>query len=316
MATLESIAADVSAAVVNGPGYTFIAKWVQNRYYQWATRSKLKHLRQLGQLNIPAAITTGLATFTRDSAVVTFDATGGSAILANEVVGRYIRGSVVWYEILSRQSDGAGNVSVLLKQPFAESSVTLGAYTIVSRYTPVDPRAAYLGTSFVHARRRRPLARLDMDQLNLQAPYRPLVGSAGPQYVAEGPEVNGVKTLEVYPYPAESEAIFYVYWQNPPELSLTEELSSNVKAYALKEGALIDLYRWKMSQALDKGAVEVAGFWRNEARAQETMWERYLSELIGADHGDEDGQMILKMLAGNSQLTEIRTARDQVWSTR
>lgn len=316
MATLESIAADINASVVNGPGYTFIAKWVQNRYQQWATRSKLKHLRQLGQVNIPAAITTGLATFTRDSSVVVFDATAGAVINANKLAGRYIRGSVVWYEILDAQYDVAGNVTARLKQPFAEATVTLGAYTIVSRYTPVDPRAAYLGNSFVHARRRRPLQRMDMDQLNLQAPFRPLVGSAGPQYFAEGPEVNGVKTIEVYPYSTDSEALFYVYWQNPPELSLTEELSSNVKAYALKEGALIDLYRWKMSQALDKGAVEVAGFWRNESRAQETMWERYLSELIGADHGDEDGQFVLKMMAGNSQLTEIRTARDHVWSTR
>lgn len=313
MATLESIAADVNAAVVNGPGYTFIAKWVQNRYQQWATRSKLKHLRQLGQVVIPAAITTGQATFTRDSATVTLDATA-TAACSPAIVGRYIRGHVVWYEILGYNVVGGLGV-ITLKGPFAEGTIT-GTPTIVSRYTPVDPRAAYLGNSFVHARRRRPLSRIDMDQLNLQAPYRPLVGSAGPQYFAEGPEVNGVKTIEVYPYPADSEALFYVYWQNPPELSLTEELSSNVKAYALKEGALIDLYRWKMSQALDKGAVEVAGFWRNEARAQETMWERYLSELIGADHGDEDGQFVLKMMAGNSQLTEIRTARDHVWSTR
>lgn len=317
MATLESIAAQTVAAIGSEIGYPIVAEWVRSRYQQLATRVKLKHLRQLGQVNIPPAITGTGATATRDSATIFLTAAPGSTSNAGSaLVGRFIRLAVVWYEILDYRFDVAGNHIITIKTPFAESTVTAGAYTIVSRYVPVDPRAAYLGTSWVHARRRRPLARTTMDKLNLMAPYRPLVGSAGPQWVAEGPEIGGVKTIEVYPYPSLSEALFYVYWQDVPEISLTEELSSRIKAYALKEGALIDCYRYKMAQAIEKQLYESAGFYRNEMRAQETKWEDYLGELIQSDQGEEDGQFILKMLGGSSNLSEIRTARDHVWSTR
>lgn len=317
MATLESIAAQTVAAIGSDIGYPIVAEWVRARYQQLATRVKLKHLRQLGQVNIPAAIVGSGATAVRDSNTITFTSLpGGNDAAGSTLVGRFIRLSVVWYEIESNRYDIAGNDKIILKEPFAESSVTAGSYTIVSRYTKLDPRASYLGTSWVHARRRRPLARTTMDKLNQMAPYRPLVGSAGPQWIAEGPEVDGNKTIEIYPYPSTSEALFYVYWQDVPDISLTEELSSRIKAYALKEGALIDCYRYKMAQAIEKQFFDAAGFYRNEMRAQETKWESYLQELIQADQGEEDGQFILKMLGGSSTLSEIRTARDHVWSTR
>lgn len=310
MPTLDSIAADTVAAIGSDSlGYPIVAKWVLARYQQLSTRVKLKHLRQLGQVNIPAAITTGLATFTRGSDRVAVDSTAAAVLSASTVTGRYIRGGVIWYEIIGYSAN-----TIFLKAPYAENTVTLGAYTIVSRFTPVDPRASWLGRSWVHARRRIPLSRTTMDALNLQAPYRPLVGSSGPFAVAEGPEINGVKTIEVYPYPATLEALFYVYWQDIPEFSLTEELSARIKSYALKEGALIDCYRYLMNESLKKSEIDKAGFYRNEMRTQETKWEQYLRELIGADQGDEDGQFILKMTGSGYNAGEIRTARDQVWA--
>lgn len=312
MPTLESIAAQTVASVGGGLSYPLVAEWVRARYQQLATRVKLKHLRQLGQVNIPAAITTGTATVVRDSPVVTISSLDGS-LLGRNSVGWFFRAGVVWYEVLS-YSSVSGTTTLQLKAPYAEASVTAGAYVLVSRYTKLDSAAAWIGRSWVHARHRRPLSITTMDKLNSMASYRPLVGSGGPQWVAEGPELDGVKTVEIYPYSTTSEALFYVYWKDVPALTLTEELSSRIKPYILKEGALIDCYRYKMTQAADKMQIEAAAFYRNEMRTQETKWERYLMEAIQADQGEDDGQFILTTLGKNSAFSEIRTARDQVWS--
>lgn len=312
MPTLESIAAQTVASVGGGLSYPLVAEWVRARYQQLATRVKLKHLRQLGQVNIPAAITTGTATVVRDSPIVTISSLD-SSLLGRNSVGWFFRAGVVWYEVLS-YSSASGTTTLQLKAPYAEASVTAGAYVLVSRYTKLDSAAAWIGRSWVHARHRRPLSITTMDKLNSMASYRPLVGSGGPQWVAEGPELDGVKTVEIYPYSTTSEALFYVYWKDVPALTLTEELSSRIKPYILKEGALIDCYRYKMTQAADKMQIEAAAFYRNEMRTQETKWERYLMEAIQADQGEDDGQFILTTLGKNSAFSEIRTARDQVWS--
>lgn len=308
MATLESIATQVVAAVGSDIGYPIVAEWVRARYQQLATRVKLKHLRQLGQVNIPAAVSTGTATVARGSNTVTLSTSIQSQI-SGGIHGWFFRAGVVWYEVAEYTA-----TTLTLKTPYAENSVTAGAYAMVSRYTKLDPAAAWVGRSWVHARLRRPLQHTTMDKLNSMASYRPLIGSGGPQWVAEGPELEGVKTVEVYPYSTTSEALFYVYWRDVPAISITEELSSRVKDYILKEGALIDCYRYKMAKAADDQKIEAAAFYRNEMRTQETKWERYLLEAIQADQGEDDGQFILKTLSSGSAPGDIRTARDQVWS--
>lgn len=313
MPTLESIAAQTVASVGGGLSYPLVAEWVRARYQQLATRVKLKHLRQLGQVNIPAAITTGTATVARGSDTVTLSSFDPS-LLGTNSTGWFFRAGVVWYEVVSYSFTLAGTTFLRLKAPYAEAAVTAGAYVLVSRYTKLDPAAAWIGRSWVHARHRRPLSITTMDKLNTMASYRPLVGSGGPQWVAEGPELDGVKTVEIYPYSATAEALFYVYWKDVPALTLTEELSSRVKPYILKEGALIDCYRYKMTQAADKMQIEAAAFYRNEMRTQETKWERYLMEAIQADQGEDDGQFILTTLGRSGAYSEIRNARDQVWS--
>lgn len=317
MPTLESIASQVVASINGEIGYPMVAEWVKARYQQVATRVKLKHLRQLGQVNIPAAITTGTATAAKGSDAIALSGLT-TTTLPLSLSGWFIRIETVWYEVLDYQATTSPtDFQLRLKSAYTESTYLTGqAYTLVSRYTPIDPRASWLGNSWVHARHRRPLTRTTMDRLNLLAPYRPLVGTGGPLWVAEGPEINGVKTVEVYPYTVSLEALFYVYWQDVPEVSLTEELSTRMKPYALKEGALIDCYRFLMNRALQKDKVDVAGFYRNEMRTQETKWEQYFKELVLADQGEEDGQMILRTLRGNVGSGDIKNARDQVWSTR
>lgn len=315
MPTLESIAAQTVASVGGGLSYPLVAEWVRARYQQLATRVKLKHLRQIGQVNIPAAITVTGVTATRGSTFISSVTAGvETSLLGANTTGWFARVATVWYEVNSYTVSVAGTITIQLKQPYAENNVTAGSCVLVSRYIKLDPNAAWVGRSWVHARHRRPLSITTMDKLNSMASYRPPIGSGGPQWVAEGPELDGVKTIEVYPYAATSEALFYVYWKDVPSLTLTEELSSRIKPYILKEGALIDCYRYKMTQAADKMQIEAAAFYRNEMRTQETKWERYLMEAIQADQGEDDGQFILTTLGRNGAYSEIRNARDQVWS--
>jgi hypothetical protein len=152
-----------------------------------------------------------------------------------------------------------------------------------------------------------------MEDLNNVAPYRPLVNNSGPMWLAEGPETDkGVKTIECYPYSLLSEALFYVYWRDVPDIGLTDNLSDRLKPYAIKEGALIDCYRFMMAQAAKGLRVEQAAFYRNEMRAQETKWEQYIRELIQADQGEDDGHLILRLMNRPNVVGEIRTAREQV----
>lgn len=313
MATLETIATQVVAAIGGDIGYPLVAEWVRARYQQLATRVKLKHLRQLGQLNIPAARTEGQCAANRDLDIIPlYNVTYDPTLAGKNINGWFIRLKTVWYEIIEYNISGA-QVFVRLKHPFAEDTVHLSGYTMVQRFVPLDVSATQTGTSWVHARRRRPLTRITMEKLNTLATFRPLVGNGGPEWVADGPEIDGIKTVELYPYSTTSEALFYVYWKDVPSISITEELPSSIKEYAMKEGALIDCYRYLMNQYLKKSAVDVAGFYRNEMRAQETKWDDYLMELIQADQGEDDGQFILRMLGNSPAIGDIRTARDLVW---
>jgi len=314
MATLESIATQIVASIGGDIGYPLVAEWVRARYQQLATRVKLKHLRQLGQVNIAAPVTLTSITATRDSD--TISTVVGSVIPSlrgPNSLGWYARVSVVWYEVVEYNVTNSGVLFVKLKQPFAEESVTGGTCTLVQRYVKLDASAVQTGTSWVHARRRRPVLRTTMEKLNTIAAFRPLINSGGPEWVADGPEIEGRRTVETYPYSTTSEALFYVYWKDVPSISITEELPSSIKEYAMKEGALIDCYRYLMNQYLKKSQVDVAGFYRNEMRAQETKWDDYLMELIQADQGEDDGQFILRMLGNSPAIGDIRTARDLVW---
>ena len=73
--TLEDIARELIATVDADAGYLLGVQWLVKRYGQLATRTKLRHLRQVGQLSVPAPVSAGTITATRGSQVITGDAT-------------------------------------------------------------------------------------------------------------------------------------------------------------------------------------------------------------------------------------------------
>lgn len=262
----------------------------------------------MGAFNIPAVLSTGTIAVTRDDPVIPGGAVAGPLWTA-DLVGRYFQSATQWYRIVG--FDPTHNL-LELDAPYAEDSNTAATYRIVQRYARLNPQAAFLGT-FVHQRRRRPLRMVNMADLTGLQPERQY-SSGGPYLVAEYNEENGVRQVEVYPYSASIETIGYIYWESVPECyDLMDELPSAVDAQALKEGVLIDVMRYKAATAAEAGKVEMAAFWRNEYRAQESKWEKAQQRMVKQDRGVEDLHLVLGD-HGINTFFDIRNAHDEIYA--
>jgi hypothetical protein len=80
----------------------------------------------------------------------------------------------------------------------------------------------------------------------------------------------------------------------------------------LKEGALIDLYRYLKGKALNANRTEVAAIYRNDEHAATTRWERRIQEAARADRGVDDTTFILEHFGGRTSGRDIKYARDIV----
>lgn len=315
MPTLETIARQVVAAVDSDAGYLLAAQWIQGRYEQIATRVKLRHLRKVGLVTVPAPITTGLATFTRDSPYVTGDATATAAwgsLLKN---GWWIRTRNVWYEIIDYELlAGVGRLTLAAK--FGEDSVTAGAYVLYQRFVELAADCQFVGRKFLNLRRRTEIQYKTMDEIDHVDPSRRLARGWGPIVACEAPlSAQNRRQVEFYPEPSTSETYGYLYWRFPTVMQLSDSIPPLIPGYVLREGALIDLYRYKAGKAADKQDVNTAGYWRNEARAQETKWddERW-REAIMADKADDETTFILAHGGMEFITYDVTNAKDDILS--
>lgn len=190
--------------------------------------------------------------------------------------------------------------------------MSAGSYTLIQRWVPLATDVGYLGDTFINPRRRLPLTLVDYGELDHVAPSRSAVSGTA-THVAEAPQLpDGRKRVEFYPYSSTSESYAYVYWRSVGQLTYSDVLPPSVPSYILIEGAMIDLFRYKMSQAMNANNGESAAFWRNEMRTQETKWKDHLVEAIGADRGEDDTSFILKHLGAALGPTDITTAHDHI----
>ena len=303
---VEDVAREVLAACDCSAGHLLASQWVVARYQQLATRVRLRNLRRVGELVIPAQVSAGLATFTQGSDTVTGDATAQAAWTA-DMIGRHIRTKVVWYEIVN-VIGGA----LKLASKYTEDSATDASYRIISRWTALSPEAAFIGRQFVYMERRIAFDLRQMEELDRAYPSRQQLGR-GPEVVAEAPPLpDGTRRIEAYPYHEDAITLKYIYWPTVASLQPQDVIPQTVPSYALKEGVLIDVYRYLMAQAANAANVEKAGFWRNEMRAQETKWEQYIRELMHADNQGDDLSFILGNPDIGTASFDIQTARDQV----
>lgn len=290
--SVDEVARSALAAIDTDAGFTRTVRWASDRFRELSTRLHLRSLRKVGVITLPAIVDDGTATIARGASVVTGNATAQAA-WTDDLVGRWVRLRTVWYEI-GNVLRSAGVTSLQLTSPFTENDVSAGAYKIIQRYTRLEPDVRHLG-KFVHMRFRRELVTVPLEQLDIMEPDRLLTNAAGPYTVTEvGAAVDGVRIVEFHPYPSLAETVHYVYWETPPELRPGDLLPNGIDPYALREGVLIDLMRYEMGRALESGKVEIGATWRNDYRAQQTVWEKVLTQVQQADQGAEDVTLILR----------------------
>lgn len=309
MATVDELARDVLASIATDAGAIAAAKWIDNRYREMVSRVRFRHLRQVGELSLPAIIDTSTITVARGSTSVTGAATTFQTDMGTGTQQYYyFRPRIAWYKIASVASE----LALTLSSSFAEDSVSAGSYHIAKRNHRLAADARWIG-DFYHTRLRKRLESISLDNLNILEPGRSLVGNI-PHYAAQiGVDSSGYLMYEIYPPPEESELLHYVYWTLPVALTIGSTIPPVIEPYTLKEGVLIDLYRYEKAAAIRKGNIEQATTWRNEEKAQFSIWERAIKDAIRTSRGSDDISLILDFFASNRLRSDQRTAHDYVY---
>lgn len=307
--TVEDIARHVAGLASLDVDLQLVGTWVSSRWAECAASATLRALRKVGELVIPAPYTTGTVTITRGSKTVT----GSGTTFTDSHVGQHIRIATSWYEI----GQFTSATSLQLKSDFAEDDVAAGGFTIVQRRHTLNSNARHLG-QFVHMRHRRPLTVSSLEGLDRTDTSRYSINSY-PRYVAEVELGDNMeRRVEIYPFSSTSELIHYIYWADPPTLGFKSYIPGLGNEESLREGVMVDVYRHLMFKALNAGSVDQAAFLRNEFRAQETRWlSIHRTRVISQDAGLDDDEFILERGPAHplEENRDIRTARDQVWST-
>lgn len=314
MATsVDEIIRDVIGSVETEVGSPLVARWINNRYQELVSRVRFRHLRRIGELSLPAVVSSGSVSATRGSTTITPDATAQAALNTSPGAGTheywYVRVNSVWYKIASI---GAGGSSITLATAYAEDTVADASYRVVKRYHALDATVRWFG-DFVFERLRYPLENLNLDELNMLYPSRILTGHYPTHVVHVGVDTSGNQMVEIYPPPETTEMIKYVYWRTPVALTFTSDIPLVIEPKVLKEGSLVDLYRYEKSRQINRGNVEAAAIYANEEAKQRRIWEQNIKDAIRTSRAADDITFLLTMNRGMANRTsDQRTARDYV----
>ena len=322
MPTVEDVAAITLAAVDtsadNPIGLPQVGRWVEDRYRELVAKVRFRHLRHVGAIDTPAQISAGTLAINADSATLVADAAAQAAIAAVPTIkGFHVRALVVWYEITDYTTP-----NITIATPFSELPTSLdgplsmsSGYKILPRFHDLDPSARWMG-KFVYPKRRRALQMRGAQDFDRTAPERFLTAD-GPWFVAEATNnpTTGGKRVELYPYNTIETTIYYTFWAIPAAFTLATVLPQEIDAYVLREGVLIDVYRYRASQAVNAGKIDAAGYWRNEMRSQMTSWAVQIQDATKADRGQDDVSFIYNYLGlASQQMRDIQNARDQIFA--
>lgn len=309
MSTVEEVARSLVAGLASDAGFVLASQWVSDRAKQIAARARLKSTRFITPISVPAALTAGTVQANRGSLFVLGDATA-TANFSAALVGRSIRMRAAWYEI-----KGVSLNLLELTTPYAEDSSPTLTYQIVQRTVALDPTVRWIADTIVFPRRRWSVQRVPRESMDVLNPARQYSTGGAVQWADVGHTLsNGqlCKTIELYPYSLDTELYYAVAYPHPVSLALDDPIPPEIDDHVLREGAMIDAMRWKASKEADAGKIDAAAYWRNEYRAQETMWERKLMDVFRATGTGDDVSFILgafRMVAQDGD--SIRTGRDQ-----
>ena len=312
MATTEQLARDLLASLNTDAGFLNAVKWIDFRYQELCSRFRPRHLRNVGEVQLPARVSTGTVTVTRDSQTVTGSSTTWATAPTTTTVATkwYFRAESAWYQCGSFSSD----TELTLTTAYSEDGGAGESYNIVQRHHSLSANARWLGDA-VLTRLRLPINVTSIDALDREAPGRTIVGAYPDTMVQVGTDSSGDILVEFYPYNDDSEIVHYVYWDMPTTLAITSTIPTQIDPFVLKEGALIDLYRYMMANSLSRGQIDAGAVFRNEMNTQRTKWENYIQMAQRADRGVDDTTLILSHIGRDTRYmaSDIRTARDEVF---
>jgi len=315
IATIADVARQVVAAIDSDAGYLLAARWVAARYQQLCSRTRFRHLRRVGQVNIDGALK-GTAAFTNDSTTVTVSDAASVALLTGKLAvlpRRWVRGKINWYEIVEARPSGA-TIELTLNVAYTEETSAAEGFEIIHRYVSLDPEARWIGEQMLLMPRSVAISHMTLAELDLTYPRRPIVSGFGPTWWVDiGVDPQGTKWVEFYPYSSQDFTISYVYWSVPPMLGEEERIPVEIDPYVLREGALIDAMRYESSKAARQGNVEMAAFWSNSYRAQTTQWERHIMEALRADRGVDDITFLMRTTR-EFRPRDVVSARDEIYA--
>lgn len=305
--TVEDIARSLVAALASDAGFVLASQWVADRYKQIAARARLKSTRFVSAISVPAAIAAGTVSATRGSRSVVGNATA-AAVFNVTVVGRSIRMRAAWYDIEAYSTSG-----LTLATPYAEDDGTTLSYQIVTRTIALDPTVRWIADTIVFPRRHWPIKRVPHEAIDWINSARQYSTGGAVEWADVGNQVVNdaiCKVIELYPYSLDTELYYAVAYPHPVSLGLKDTIPPEIDDHVLREGAMIDAMRWRASKAADAGQVDVAAYWRNEYRAQETMWERKILDTFRATGVGDDVSFLLSQFSLSAD-QDIRTGRDQ-----
>lgn len=292
--TVEQLSREIVGSLDMEDGYLIAQQWISRRYQELAGKLRLKHLQKSGEVMVPGRYNTGLVSLTRGSPVVT----GSNTAWPAGVVGRYFRRERNWYLIKSLESP----TSLTLFSPYSENSVSGTGYNIVPRITalPTDVRQV---EEFISRKSGSYLTLMDSVEMDVVDAGRYTISDFTEYAIELGAQEQPSqgRLFEFYPYPVNETLISFLYYQGAPDLDLNDPLPQGVDPHVLKEGAMIDAFRFAMAKALKEGRVDIAAVWRNEMRAQETAWDRCLTEVAQTDRASDSGSFILTRYRGGSR---------------
>lgn len=287
--TILDTATQIIAATASDAGVQLAVNWLNQRYAEYISRGRKRQNRRFGAIYAPIPITNLTINATQGNAGITFsaiptDPTTGAQI---NLIGWHLRTNVTWYFITNHT---AGSTNAQIQSPFTDATGTTLSATLVQRFLPVtDPSCRWI-SSVVHMRRRKRLREIPWEALNSRYPGKtPIL--AAPWCWAEAPRFianislsgAGQKFIEVYPPSSVVETYNYVYWNVPQVFAVTDILPPEIDEWVLREGVLVDVYRYKQNKWADAGNQVMADHWAQQVVMQEARWEAAIQKADVAD---------------------------------
>jgi hypothetical protein len=317
--TCRDVANLVRSAINTDVNLLQCGSWVSERFKQICSRTRLSSLREVGQLTIPAAVHAGTASVSLGSTYVDITDLAALAAIAAITEGLqdwWFKGQTNYYEITGTDWRKDGSLRLTLKAPYADqTSNPQTAFYLLKRFIRLDARARWVGETMTLPNRNVTIMRMSPEEMDLAYPRRPVISGFGPLWWCQqglDEETQSI-VVEFYPYSSVRHLITYIMWRHPYSLDLDDPLPPKLDAYILREGALIDAFRYESAKSMRAKDVEGAAFWRNESRAQMTSWERQISEAIRNDRGTNDIAFMLRS-GWERRPRDVVSARDEIYA--